>query len=122
MRVRKIVLWIGIVTILGIVSSGTLIYANVWMQNSRYFPPEQVYVKVASPDGEKLALFSIKYQSFSPWLPDYEPYAYVTVIETEHGSILLRETAHYGAIKQSFAELAKKHAPWAVEPVTDLEW
>ena len=122
MRVRKTILWIGVATVLGIVGACVLLSINACVQNQRYFPPEQVYVKAVSPDGERLALFSIRYQSVSRWIPDYEPHAYVTVIETEHGSILQRETEYYGSIKTSFLELARKHAPWAVESVTDLEW
>ena len=122
MRVRKTILWIGVAAVLGMVGTSVLLSINVWLQNQPYFPPEQVYVKAVSLDGERLALFSIRYQSVSRWIPDYEPHAYVTVIETEHGGILVRETEYYGSIMTSFVELAKEYAPWAVEAVTDLEW
>jgi len=122
MRVRKIILWIVVATVLGMVGTCVLLSINAGVHNSRYFPSEQVYVKAVSPDGEKVALFSIKYQSVSHWIPDYEPYTYVTVIETEHGGILLRETEYHGSIEKSFVELAKKYAPWAIEQVTDLGW
>jgi len=122
MRVRKIILWIGVATVLGMVGACVLLSIHAWVQNNRHFPPEQVYVRAASPEGERIALFSIRYQSVSRWMPDYEPHAYVTVIETEHGGLLVRETEYHGSIKTSFVELAKEYAPWAVEQVTDLEW
>ena len=122
MRVRKIIPWVGAAAILGMVGLCVLLSITAWVQNQRYFPPEQVYVKAVSPDGESLALFSIRYESVSRWHPDYEPRAYVTVIETEHGSIRLRETASHGSVKESFVELAREYAPWAVERVTDLAW
>ena len=121
-RARKALLWVVVATIAGMVSSCALQSIHTWVQDQRNFPPEQVYVSAVSPDGERLALFSIKYQSVSRWIPDYEPHAYVTVIETEHGSILVRETACGGSIKTRFVELAREHAPWAVEEVTDLAW
>jgi hypothetical protein len=40
----------------------------------------------------------------------------------EHGSPLVRETEYHGSIERSFAALTEKHAPWALEQVTELEW
>jgi hypothetical protein len=46
----------------------------------------------------------------------------ITVIETQHGSIVERQTEYHGSIKNSFSELAKEYAPWALEEIDSLKW
>lgn len=46
-----------------------LIWASFWIQLLTHFPPEHVYVEAFSPDGDKIARFSVKYQGTHPWLP-----------------------------------------------------
>lgn len=100
-----------------------LLWGFLWVQLLVLFPPEHVYLSAASPDGSEIAHFSVKYQGIHPWIPtDIEPHRYVTVVGTQHGEILVRETEHHGAVQDTFAVLASKHAPWAVEPITSLEW
>jgi hypothetical protein len=85
--------------------------------------PEHVYVAEVSPDGRKIALFSVKYQGLTPWLPtDVEPYCYVTIVDTKRGTVLLRETEYHGDVNNSFTELAKNHAPWAIEAINSSAW
>lgn len=100
-----------------------LLWGLLWVQLLVRFPPEYVYLSATSPDGSEIAHFSVRYQGIHPWFPtDIEPHSYVTVVGTGHGEILVRETENHGAIKNTFAELAKKHAPWAVDSVVSLEW
>jgi hypothetical protein len=114
------VLLLGLASLSGLV---VLLWGLLWVQLLTRFPPEHVYVSAASPDGTRIAHFSVKYQGTHPWIPtDIEPHRYVTVVGTRHGEILVRETEHHGTVKDTFAELASKHAPWAVEPVASLEW
>jgi len=66
-----------------------LIWILLWVQLLTHFPPEHVYVEALSPDGSKIARFSVKYQGIHPWFPtDIEPYCYVTIVDTERGGIL----------------------------------
>jgi hypothetical protein len=100
-----------------------VIWVPLWTQLYTYPPPEHVYVEVLSPDGSQIARFSVKYQGLSPWFPtDIEPYCYVTIVGTERAGILLRKTEHHGDIKSTFTELARKHAPWALEQIASQEW
>jgi hypothetical protein len=100
-----------------------LLWGVLWVQLLVLFPPEHVYVSAASPDGSEIAHFSVKYQGIHRWIPtDIEPHRYVTVVGTRHGEILVRETEHHGTVQDTFAELARKHAPWAVEPIKSLDW
>jgi hypothetical protein len=111
---------LGLACICGIV---ILLWGALWIQLLFCFPPEHVYLSATSPDGTQIAHFSVKYQGIHPWIPtDIEPHCYVTVVGTTHGEILVRETEYHGSVKNSFAELAKKHAPWAVDPIASLEW
>lgn len=99
-----------------------LIWIQLWIRLSVRFPPEHVYVDELSPDGGKIARFSVKYQGIRPWLPiDMEPYCYVTIVDARRGAVLLRETEYHGDIKGTFTELARKYAPWAVEQILSLE-
>jgi hypothetical protein len=96
-----------------------LIWIQLWISLLTHWPPEHVYAEALSPDGSRVAFFSVKYQGIHPWIPtEIEPYKYVTIVDSKTGGILLRETGHYGHIKNSFTELAKKHAPWAVEEIS----
>ena len=114
-------LWMIAVTLFGLVA---IFWAALWFNHLNVFPPEHVYVSVESPDGSKVANFSIKYQGvLSPWIPtDIEPAAYITVIDTRHGSIVERHTEYHSSIKKSFSELAKEYAPWALEEIDSLKW
>jgi hypothetical protein len=86
-----------------------------WVQYFARFPSEHVYVTSTSPDGQKVALFSVKYQTILPWLPsDIEPEFYITIVSSDHARIQLRKTEFHENLRTTFAELAKKHAPWAV--------
>ena len=51
-----------------------------------------------------------------------EPHAYVTIVDTKRGTVLLRETDYRGDVKSSFVELAKGDAPWAVQAVESGIW
>lgn len=93
-----------------------------WNERDVQYPPEHVYIDSVSPDGSRIALFSIKYQATFLGLTDVEPHSYITIVGTEHGEVLLRETEYHGKTKDDFAELAKKYAPWAVEQVTSGTW
>ena len=90
-----------------------------WVSFLSWFPSEQVYVRELSADGSKIALFSIRYQGIRPWLPsDIEPYCYVTIVDAKSGGIIFRDTEyHSGGMKRMFTELARKHAPWAVDTI-----
>jgi hypothetical protein len=113
----------GGLTILVLAVVSLLIWGFLWIQLFVRFPPEHIYLSIESPDSSRIALFSVKYQGFSPWVPvDIEPNAYITVIETQHGSKLLRETEYHGTVKNSFGELARQYAPWATDQVTSLKW
>ena len=93
-------------------------WALLWVQLSVRFPAEHVYFEQVSPDAGKIARFSVKYQGIHPWLPvDIEPHCYVTVVDAERGAVLVRETEYHGETEASFAELARKYAPWALEGV-----
>ena len=92
-----------------------------WTQLVTLFPPEHVYVEVPSPDGSKIARFSVRHQGLQPWLPiDVEPYAYITVVNARWDAIELRQTESHGDTWTSFYEMAKKYAPWAVDEVASL--
>ena len=113
-------LLMGLATLFGLL---VLLWGLMWVQLLVVFPPEHVYQSAESPDGTQIALFSIKYQGVQPWVPtDIEPHAYITVLETRHGSTVLRETEYHGTVKDSFAELARQHAPWATDQVMSLKW
>jgi hypothetical protein len=119
-RIAIRVLLLSLASLFGVV---ILLWGSLWVQLLAHFPPEHVYLSATSPDGTEIAHFSVKYQGIHPWFPtDIEPYRYVTVVGTKHGEILVRETEYHGTIKNTFAELAKKHAPWAVDPIMSLEW
>ena len=118
-RVFRIVL-MSLATLVGLL---VLLWGLLWVQLLVVFPPEHVYLSAESPDGTQIALFSIKYQGVHPWFPtDIEPRAYITVVETRHGSNVLRETEYHGTVKNSFAELARQYAPWATDQVMSLKW
>jgi len=101
-----------------------LLWGFLWVQLLVRFPPEYVYLSATSPDGTEIAHFSVKYQGcLHPWIPtDIEPHCYVTVVGTRHGEIIARETESHSTLENTFAELAKKHAPWAVDQIIALEW
>lgn len=100
-----------------------LIWVHLWIQLNTLWPPEHVHVDAVSPDGRKMALFSVKYQGLTSWLPtDVEPHYYVTIVDTQRGTVLLRESEYHGDLKSSFNELAKKYAPWAVDAITSNAW
>jgi hypothetical protein len=80
------------------------------------FPPEHVYYQIPSQDGKLIALFSVKYQGVISWIPnDIEPYYYLTLVDTAHRRVGIRTTEFRGTMEASFAELARQHAPWAVQ-------
>lgn len=119
---RKIVVLLSILAVL-VIFCAALLWIQLWIQLNTLWPPEQVYVDEVSPDGTKMALFSIKYQGLTPWLPtDVEPYAYVTIVDTKRGTVLLRETDYRGDVKSNFVELARDNAPWAVQAVESRIW
>ena len=111
----------GAAVLLGVV---VVAWALLWIQLSVRFPAEHVYFEQVSPDAGKIARFSVKYQGLHPWLPvDIEPHCYVTVVDAKWGAVLVRETEYHGDTEATFAELARKYAPWALEGVVsrDLE-
>ena len=115
MKLRKLF----IVSVGGLCVLVLTLWVSGWIQLFMCFPAEQVYVSSVSPDGSKVAQFSVKYQGIHLCIPnDIEPYYYLTIIEREHARILLRKTEYHGDVAKSFSELAKKYAPWAV---TQLE-
>ena len=68
-------------------------------------------------------MFSIKFQGTFLWgLTDVEPHSYITVIGTEHGERLVRETEYHGQVKKDFVALANKYAPWALDQVSSEPW
>jgi hypothetical protein len=88
-----------------------------WNELDVQFPPEHVYIDSVSPDGSRIALFSVKFQATFLGLTDVEPHSYITIIGTGHGEVLVRKTEYHGQLRTDFIELAKKYAPWAVEQV-----
>ena len=105
-------LFIGLASLF---AAAFVLWGLLWIQFLTCFPPEHPYVASASPDGKKTARFSVKYEGITRWLPsDIEPHYYVTIVDTAYGRILLRKSEYHGDLNGSFAELAKKHAPWAV--------
>jgi hypothetical protein len=120
---RSKVFRVALMSLATLVGLLVLLWGLLWVQLLVVFPPEHVYLSAESPDGTQIALFSIKYQGIHPWFPtDIEPRAYITVVETRHGSTVLRETECHGTVKNSFAELARQHAPWATDQVMSLKW
>jgi hypothetical protein len=114
----KAVLRVGS-ALLGVLVVG---WALLWVQLSVRFPAEHVYFEQLSPDAGKTARFSVKYQGLHPWLPvDIEPHCYVTVVDAEWGAVLVRVTEYHGDTEATFAELARKYAPWAVEGVVSRD-
>jgi len=98
----------------GLVGGGFAVWILLWIQLLACFPPEVVYGAAVSPDGGQTARFSVKYEGIYLWLPlDIEPHYYITIVDTVHGWIVLRKSGFCGALKPSFSELARKHAPWA---------
>jgi len=94
-------------------------FKSAWEQ----YPPEQIYVQSASPDGSRLALFSVRHQGIVSWIPnDVEPYCYVTLVNAETGRMIQRETLFAPTLKEKFLKLAEKHAPWAVEKIQAKSW
>jgi hypothetical protein len=119
LKLTKIILFGATV----LICSVFVMWVLLWIQLFVVFPPEHVYLSAESPNGRQVALFSIKYQGIHPWLPsDIEPHAYITVIETRHGSKLVRQEAYHGTVKNSFMELARQYAPWATDQVMSLKW
>ena len=118
MNLRKKI-FISVVGLLGVMLG---LWVSAWIQFFTRVPSEQVYVTSTSPDGSKVARFSVKYQGIYPWLPsDIEPHYYVTIVERDHARILLRESEYHGDLNASFSELAKKHVPWAVPQLVSAE-
>ena len=118
MNLRKKI-FISVVCLLGVVLG---FWVSAWIQFFTRVPSEQVYVTSVSPDGSRIARFSVKYQGIYTWLPsDIEPHYYLTIVEREHARILLRRSEYHGDLAASFSELAKKHAPWAVAQLTSFE-
>jgi hypothetical protein len=101
----------------------TALYAYLWIDFYERWPPERIYVEQVAPDRASVALFSVKYRGIQTWFPvDVEPCAYVTVVDTRHGAVLERATAYQGTLRESFAELARRYAPWAGEAVEAGPW
>ena len=118
MRLRKTLVTSG-ASLFGL---ATVLWISAWIQFFTRVPSEQVYVTSVSPDGSRIARFSVKYQGIYTWLPsDIEPHYYVSIVEREHARILLRRSEYHGDLAASFSELAKKHAPWAVAQLTSFE-
>jgi len=122
MNRKKIVVLLSILVVL-VIFCAALLWIQLWIQLNTLWPPEQVYVAEVSPDGREIALFSVKYQGLTPWVPtDIEPHCYVTLVDTQRGTVLLRETDYRGDVKSSFVALAKNHAPWAVQAIDSRIW
>lgn len=119
----RIAIRVLLLSLASLFSAVILLWGFLWAQLLVHYPPEHVYLSATSPDGTEIAHFSLKYQGIHSWFPiDIEPYCYVTVVGTKHGEILVRETEYHGTIKNTFAELAIKFVPWAVDPIIHLEW
>lgn len=119
---KFIVSFLSIIAILSVLGA-VVLYALLWIEFHEQWPPEHVYAQVVAPDGASVALFSVRYRGLRPWFPvDVEPHAYVTIVDTRHGAVLVRATEYHGELRQSFAELARKHAPWAGEAVATGPW
>lgn len=88
-----------------------------WNELDVHYPPEVVYIDSVSPDGDRIALFSVKFQATFLGLTDVEPHSYITIIGTGHGEVLLRETEYHGSVTEDFVALATQYAPWAVKEV-----
>lgn len=94
-----------------------------WRSIDAQYPPELIMVRSVAPGGERIALFSIKYQGTFLWgATDVEPHAYITVVNTAHGQVEARATEYHGYLSNSFVALADKYAPWAVEDVLAGPW
>jgi hypothetical protein len=100
-----------------------LLFVVQWRSIDAQYPPELVMVRSVAPGGGRVALFSIKYQGTFLWgTTDVEPHAYVTVVNTDHGQVETRATEYHGYLEDSFATLADKYAPWAVQDVLAGPW
>jgi hypothetical protein len=93
--------------------------ATVWLRFQLMYPSEQQFGSVTSPDGERVAHFSVRYEGRYPWWPaNPKPHFYITITDAASGRVLLRETdfdwdyeGAYGST--SFIDLAEAYAPWS---------
>jgi len=106
---RKVIMVFRV--ILGI---GCIAYIQSWIWVKSCWPSEQVHLKLISPEGDKIAVFSIRYQTVHPLIPsDVEPYEYLTILDAKTGQVLLRKTECEPSFVDSFKLLSNKFAPWA---------
>lgn len=95
-------------------------YAAVWLEFRLMYPSEQTLCRATSPDGERVATFSVKYEGERAWLPLHpQPHFYVTVMDGDSGEILLRETdfawspgERPSVAGESLRRLRQRYAPW----------
>ena len=107
---------------IAVLLAATVFYVKSWINVKRYYPPEQVHFRVASPEGDKVALFSIRYQTIHPLIPsDVEPYAYLTVLDAKTGRVVLRKTKYEPSFQYAFEMLSKSHAPWATDKIESYD-
>ena len=100
-----------------------LVFVVQWRSIDAQYPPEVVLVRAVAPGGDRVALFSIKYQGTVLWgATDVEPHAYITVLHTAHGQVEARATEYHGYLEDSFVALADKYAPWAVQQLLAGPW
>ena len=113
MVILKKIILVGSV-LLGLVR---LIYYPEWIRFMTWYPPEQVHLRRVSPDGSRIALFSVRHQIIHRLAPTHiEPAHYLTVVDPAYGRVLFRGTIP-GTLRESFLALAQIHAPWATEAV-----
>lgn len=110
------------VGLLMIGTAAVLQFATVWLEYHLLYPPEHQFVQTASPDGEQIAVFSVKYEGIYSWWPaNPKPHFYITVTDAASGKLILRETdydwpptgAYTRSTGNSFTRLARVYAPWA---------
>jgi hypothetical protein len=100
----------------------SVLYVRSWIRVSTQYPSEQIHLRKVSPDGSKVALFSVKYQTIHPLVPsDVEPCTYLTVVDAATGRVAFRGTAYRRVLRDSFLALAEEHARWAVESVRSFD-
>jgi len=94
-----------------------LVYWREVIRLATGYPSEQVHLRHVSPDGSRIALFSVRYPIAHRLAPSHiSPASYLTLVDVAYGRVLFHGTIS-GRLRESFLALAQMHAPWAVEAV-----
>ncbi len=94
-----------------------LLYVRELIRFWTGYPPEQVHLRQVSPDGSRIALFSVRYPIVHRLVPTHvSPDYYLTIVDVAFGRVLFRGVIP-GTLRESFLALAQIHAPWATEAV-----